>query len=49
MLSCHLLLNLLHSYSLTILFSLKHKQDLLCLPRPLNPPVLCLEKQYSAE
>ena len=25
------------------------KQDLLCLPRPLDPPVLCLEKEYSAE
>ncbi len=24
-------------------------KDLLCLPRPLNPPVLCLEKEYSAE
>lgn len=24
-------------------------KDLLCLPRPLNPPVLCLEQEYSAE
>jgi len=24
-------------------------KDLLCLPRPLNPPVLCLEMEYSAE
>lgn len=24
-------------------------KDLLCLPRPLTPPVLCLEQEYSAE
>lgn len=24
-------------------------KDLLCLPRPLDPPVLCLEEEYAAE